>query len=103
MPDRREPAAEDEGEPLPGWVPRRWVSWGFGLIILTVGAVATSHRWWTIPAALTIGASIFGVHCVWWPDLPASRRRPATPLPRSEPSEPESEEDEIVIVRRKIE
>src|SRR3954452_25221588 len=104
MPDWREPADEDGGERLPGWVTRRWVSWGFGLIILPAGAVATSHRWWTLPAALAIGAVIVGLHYVWWPDIPVSRGHPpANPLPWSEASDPEAEEDDIGIVRRRIE
>src|SRR4051794_29242893 len=103
MRDWKDPADEDEGEPLPGRVTRRWGSWAFGLIMLTVGVVATSHRWWTIPAALAIGVIIFGVHYVWWPEIPASRSRPATPLPRSEASDPETDGDDVVIVRRRIE
>lgn len=104
MPDWREPAAEDEGEPLPRWVAHRWASWGFGLIILTVGAVATSHRGWTIPAALAIASIIVGLHYVWWPDIQVSRGTPpATPNPRSEPPDPDARENDIVIVRRKIE
>ena len=71
------------------------------MIILTVGVVATSHRWWTIPAALAIGGIIFAVHYVWWPDAPLSRGRPGTPIPRSNVSDREAEEDDIAMVRRK--
>src|SRR4051812_5375396 len=104
MPDRREPAAEDEGEPLPGWGTPRWVSWGFGPIILTVGAVGTSHPGGPPPAALGMGGVIVGLIYVGGPDIPVSRGPPpATPLPRSEDSDPEAEEDDVVIVRRRIE
>ena len=103
MPDWQEPAEEDEAEPLPRWVTRRLVAWGVWLIIAIVGVVATSHRWWTIPAALAIGVIILGVHYMWWPEIPVSRVPPPAPLPRPGAPEPETDEDDIVIVRRKNE
>lgn len=103
MRDWQEPAEEDEGQPLPDWVTRRWAGWGAGLAIAVVGLLATSHRWWTIPVAIAIGALIVGVHYVWWPDIPVSQGRSAAPLPQAEAPAPDAEGDDIVIVRRQHE